>query len=151
MHSRIHKWPSDSDVTFKLAMLLVPRCRSRYLFPLRYVRWCLQLNILNSGVYCLSEWPSDNDVTIKLAMLLVLRCRSRYLFPLRYVCRCIQLNTSVRLADTLSKSSNPVQWYVHSNISTLNSMNKHKSKMHILCVHLSGLERWLSEYCERVL
>jgi hypothetical protein len=37
--------PSDSDFTLQLAMLLVPRCRSRYLFPLRHVCCCLQLKI----------------------------------------------------------------------------------------------------------
>jgi hypothetical protein len=73
-------------------MLLVLLCRSRYLFPLRYVCRCLQLKGLNISCAYLSEWPSDNDVTIHPPMILVPRCRSRYLFPLRYVCRCLQLN-----------------------------------------------------------
>jgi hypothetical protein len=30
----LSEWPSDSDVTIQLAMILVSRCGSRYLFPL---------------------------------------------------------------------------------------------------------------------
>jgi hypothetical protein len=41
----LSEYPSYSDVTIQLAMLLVLRCRNRYLFPLRYVCRCLQLNI----------------------------------------------------------------------------------------------------------